>query len=396
MLNKTMVVNLLLKDGEHADNLRQIFSADPDWHILSKKAANQPDLIIYEIDPGKEKDLQAVEDIIGTNESAEVFITAGSIDTSTLMRLMRIGAKEFIMQPVNPADVSRALNLFKERRTLSRKNSNEESGQIISILGGKGGVGTTTVAVNLAISLKTVEKNRKIVLLDMNTLFGEIPLFLEVAPKFHWGEITKNIDRLDDTFLLNVLTEHASGIHLLPSPAHLNGHLPPTPETIEQILRLMKSMFDYVIIDLGQSTNETALKVLQISDSVMLVSIPSLPCLANTNRLMKSVVDLGYVSENRIKIILNRYMKKNEISLEDVRASINNELFWVIPNDYRATMAAINNGKPLTEIAPNSDISKNIIELAEKFLHRKGAEKKKRRTLTSFLQMLLTWTQHHE
>ncbi|MFO7559454.1 MAG: AAA family ATPase [Desulfobacterales bacterium] len=386
MLNKTMFVNLLLKDGEHADNLQRIFSADPDWCILSKKAANQPDLIIYEIDPGKEKDLQEVEDIIGTNETAEVFITAGSIDTSTLMRLMRIGAKEFIMQPVNPEDVSRALNLFKERRTLSRKNSSEEFGQIISILGGKGGVGTTTVAVNLAISLKTVEENRKIVLLDMNTLFGEIPLFLEVAPKFHWGEITKNIDRLDDTFLLNVLTDHASGIHLLPSPAHLNGHLPPTPETIERILRLMKSMFDYVIIDLGQSTNETALKVLQISDSVMLVSIPSLPCLANTNRLMKSVVDLGYVSENRIKIILNRYMKKNEISLEDVRASINNELFWVIPNDYRATMAAINNGKPLQEIAPNSDISKNLIELAEKFLHRKGAEKKKRRTLTSFFR----------
>ncbi len=102
------------------------------------------------------------------------------------------------------------------------------------MLGSKGGVGTTTVSVNLAVALSN-SKRHSVALLDMNTVFGEIPLFLEIQPKFHWGEITKNIDRLDDTFLMNVLSKHSSGVHILPSPAYLNGHQSPTPEIMERL-----------------------------------------------------------------------------------------------------------------------------------------------------------------
>jgi pilus assembly protein CpaE len=302
---------------------------------------------------------------------------------------MRIGLKEFIPQPINAKELEKTLDRFKERRAISGKKAIKKSGQIISVLGGKGGVGTTTVAVNLAVSIQKLQKKFKVALLDMNTLFGEIPLFLEVTPKFHWGEITNNIDRLDDTFLMNVLTKHLSGIHLLPSPAYLNGHQAPTPDTIGRLLDLMKTMFDYVVIDLGQSTNETALKVMQMSDNVMLISIPSLPCLANTNRLMKSLVDLGYITEDRIKIILNRYMKKNEISLEDVKTAIKKELFWVIPNDFRSTMSAINNGKPLAEIAPKSNISGSLMEMAETIIPGKATTGKKRKPVLNFFNMLL-------
>ena len=106
----------------------------------------------------------------------------------------------------------------------------------------------------------------------MNTLFGEIPLFLEISPKFHWGEITKNIERLDDTFLSNILDKHRSGVKVLPSPAYLNGHVKPSPDTMSRILVLMKRMFDYVIVDGGQSTEDTALKVLEMSDTLLLVT----------------------------------------------------------------------------------------------------------------------------
>jgi pilus assembly protein CpaE len=198
----------------------------------------------------------------------------------------------------------------------------------------------------------------------MNTLFGEIPLFLEIAPKFHWGEITKNIERLDDTFLGNVLTRHRSGVQVLPSPAYLNGHVRPTPDIMSKLLGLMRRMFDYVIIDAGQSTNDTALKVLGISDSLLLITILSLPCLANTNKMIKSLTDLGYVLPEKIKVVLNRYVKKSDISIEDAEAGIGKELFCTIPNDFNATMAAINNGKPLLEIAPKAEISKTFMGLA--------------------------------
>jgi pilus assembly protein CpaE len=245
-------------------------------------------------------------------------------------------------------------------------------------VGSKGGVGTTTISVNLAVTLAEQEEDRSVAILDMNTLFGEIPLFLEISPKYHWGEITKNIERLDETFLMNVLSKHASGVHVLPSPGYLNGHQAPTPDIMERLLGVMKHMFDYVIIDCGQSTDETALKTLQMSDEVLLISVLSLPCLANTSKLLRSFIDLGYVRKERIKVVLNRYMKKSEISFQDAKEGICHDISWIIPNDYGTTMSAINNGKPLSEIAPRSKIVKSLKEMAETmFPSDKGEPKKK-------------------
>jgi pilus assembly protein CpaE len=124
-------------------------------------------------------------------------------------------------------------------------------------------------------------------------------------------------------------------------------------------------MFDYVIVDGGQSTDDTSLKVIEISDTLLLITILSLPCLTNTSKLLKSFTDLGYVHKDRLKVVLNRYMKKGEISLKDAEAGIGKELFWIIPNDFWSTMSAINNGKPLAQIAPKAQITKNFKELAE-------------------------------
>jgi pilus assembly protein CpaE len=123
-------------------------------------------------------------------------------------------------------------------------------------------------------------------------------------------------------------------------------------------------MFDYVLIDTGQSTNDTSLKVVELSDTLLLITIPSLPCLANTNRLIKSFLDLGYTENGRIKIILNRYTKNSDLSVKDAEAGIKRALFWVIPNDFNTTMSAINKGKPLAQIASRAAITKSFEDLA--------------------------------
>jgi len=126
-------------------------------------------------------------------------------------------------------------------------------------------------------------------------------------------------------------------------------------------------MFDHIVIDVGQSTNDTALKIFEAADAILLVTTPNLPCLTNTSKLITSLKDMGYFNEQRLKVILNRYIKKGDISLEDVEAGIGQEVFWTIPNDFRTTMSAINNGKPLFGIAPKAAITKNFLELAGEF-----------------------------
>jgi pilus assembly protein CpaE len=283
------------------------------------------------------------------------------------MKAMRIGVKEFFAQPIDEMEVRNALLRYKETLRNDQKLKAKKKGQVIGVFGCKGGVGTTTVAVNLATSFTGIDKEYSTALFDMNTVFGEIPLFLEMSPKFHWGEITKNTGRMDDTFLSNILEKHSSGVSVLSSPAHLNGHIEPTPVVITTLINLMRQMFDQVVIDVGQSTNETALKVFEIADALLMVTTPSLPCLANTNKLITSLKNLGYFDEQRLKVILNRYIKKGDISLKDAENGIGQDVFWTIPNDFHTSMTAINNGKPMLGIAPKAKITKSFLDLARAF-----------------------------
>ena len=194
-------------------------------------------------------------------------LTGESPDADVFMKAMRIGVKEFFSQPINEFEVKNALQRFKETHRENDKSKPKKKGQVIGVFGCKGGVGTTTVAVNLATSVPRNDTKATSALLDMNTVFGEIPLFLEISPKYHWGEITKNTGRLDDIFLSNILEKHPSGVSVLSSPAHLNGHIEPTPAVMTKLLGLMRQMFDHIVIDVGQSTNDTALKIFEAADA---------------------------------------------------------------------------------------------------------------------------------
>jgi len=378
MTENTSRVKIVLNNLNLVKKFSQIVRSEGGFELLDPNDHQKYDLLIYELGEKPENDLDLLQTMIQQQGMEEIFLTAESADSGTLMQVMRLGIKEFFTQPVDEKEVKNALARFKERKQAPSGKQLSKSGQVISIFGSKGGVGTTTVAVNLAISLAQGETAQSVALIDMNTLFGEIPLFLEMSPKFHWGEITKNIDRLDDTFLANILTPHRSGIKVLPSPAYLNGHIRPTPEIMSRLLALMRRMFDYVIIDGGQSTNDTSLKVFEISDKLLLITILSLPCLANTNKLLRSLSDLGYVDRDRIKVVLNRYMKKGDISLKDAEEGIGTKLLHTIPNDYGATMTAINNGQPLVSIAPKTPIVRSFTDLAASLSAQSETKAKKK------------------
>lgn len=375
------LVKLNLKSLNINNKFEQIIKSTNGFEFLKHNGYRTPDLLIFELGDDAENEMELIQSLLDNGDAGEIFLTSPSSESTILMRAMRIGVKEFISQPISENEVRQALEGFRKRQSESVKCLPHKNGKIISIFGSKGGVGATTVAVNLAVSMAQNDADCSVTLLDMNTLFGEIPLFLEMSPKFHWGEITKNIERLDNTFLSNILTDHPSGIKLLPSPAYLNGHVRPTPEIMTRLLSLMKQMFDYIIVDGGQSTDDTSLKVLEISDTLLLITILSLPCLANTNKLLKSLTDLGYVQSENIKVVLNRRMKKGEISLKDAETGIGKELYWAIPNDFGTTMEAINNGKPLLDIAPKARVTKNIFDLANSLSVPKEEKPKKKWSL---------------
>jgi len=203
----------------------------------------------------------------------------------------------------------------------------------------------------------------------MNPLLGEIPLFLDIKASFDWGELVKNINRVDSTFLMTILAKHTSGIFVLPAATALDGVLA-TGDVIEKLLSLMQMAFDYVLIDSGKHLNNASLKVLKSADLVLMVSILDLGSLTNTKRLLKTFQDIGFPKRDKTEVIINRFQKKTLITLDEAMKTLNRKIFCLLPNDYRTSVSAINQGKPVSIVEPKSDLARNFVRLASMIADR--------------------------
>ena len=346
-------------------------------HIQGPDDNHHVNLLIHELGNDPEESFNHIESLLHTNEVDEIFLTADHADQELLMQAIRTGVKEFLVQPLKEGVVKEALERFKKRQEKPTTVLPIKPGHIINVIGAKGGVGTTTVAVNLAASLTETSGVKSVALVDMNMLFGEIPLFLEIKPKHDLTEITKQVSRLDSTFLMNALSKSSTGVYVLPSPRHFDHHDTPDPKVMDRVLELMSRMFDYVVIDGGHPLNPLSLKLLAVSDTVLLISVLTLPCLSNIDKLFHSLVTIGYPVDKLIKVVMNRYLKNSEISLQDAENGINKKIFWTIPNDYRTTLTAINQGKALCQIAKKASITKSFKDLADCIVAGECKEEKK-------------------
>jgi len=352
-------VKLEIKDQKLKSQFETALQKVRKFNIQGPTSKGRSELLIFELGDNVEKEFLLIQDMLTSGQVGEVFFASAHSDQNVLRQAIRIGAREFFNIPVEDEEIKHALEGFKGRK--------EKEVQ----------VGTTTVAVNLAVSLAQKKSVESVALIDMNLLFGDIPLFLEIEPKYNWSEITKNISRLDNTFLKNILSVDSSGVCVLPSPSYLSNQNMATPAIMERLLMVMRRMFDFIIIDGGQSLGDISLKILGMADTVLLISVLSLPCLSNTNKLLRTFSDFGFPREENIKIVINRYLKKSDISVKDAETSLEKKIFWTIPNDYQTTVTATNRGKALAQFAPREEITKNFQKLASELGPESEKQEKK-------------------
>jgi pilus assembly protein CpaE len=359
----TISVGLDIKNEGLRGEFAEIIAAQHGFYLTQHDYHRAADLLILELNEDRGKTFSQVQAILGASPSTEIFLTSAYADSEVLLEVLRAGVKEFIPQPINRAELEEALLRFKERHR-EKKPAPVKRGKLITIIGSKGGVGTTTIAVNLAVSLLQVNPDRSVVLVDLNPQFGDAALFLDMEPAHTMGDVAKNIGRLDETFLMSILSKHSSGLYLLPSANAVEEIGLLTPEAAEKTLELLQTMFDYVVIDSGESLAETTLATLNISPTIFLVCTLTLPVLRNTKRLLNILSHLHYPTDN-ISIIVNRYEKHTEVSLKDMEEVLGRKAAWMIPNDYFTTMNAINKGQPLFAISGRADVTKNFLKLAQ-------------------------------
>ena len=383
MAREMVSIKLDIKNPKVKEDFERVIESLDDCRIKGLKDPGHTDILILELGKDVEKGFELVASLLSSGVVAEIFLTAHHADSQLLLHGMRTGVREFFQQPIQATEVKQALVNFKEKKAQAKQQC-DKHGQIIAVIGSKGGTGTTTIAVNVATSLASQSYDQSVALVDLNRMFGEIPLFLGFEPTYNWGDIVRNISRLDPTYLMSIMYKHPSGVFLLPSPSQLVEDSLASPEIIAQVLKMMEGLFDFIIIDCGHSFDGVFLKVIEMSQTVLLVTILSLPCLANTRKLLTSFNTLGYPPQESVRVVVNRYLKNLDISLTEAEKVINGKVHVTLPNDYKTAMSSINQGKPLLEFAGKSPLTRSIHLLAGGFLPKDRDETSRSKGILGF------------
>lgn len=363
-----ILVDLVIYNEEIKKSLREIVESQPEFRIKDLNETEAARLVILELDEDPSESFSFIETIVQAVDGREVFLTSPRTDSNVLLEALRAGAKEFFPQPLQREDIEVALKKCVKRFEQTSQEKPKKVGHIISVLGGKGGVGTTSAAVSLALSLQSADSRRSVVLAEINQQGGDLAIFLDLQTNHSLRELGSDLSRLDTALLTRVLAKHSSGIHVLPSGYDdlSSGRL--SPEFVEPVLKLLQSLFDYVVLDCGHVLDLTTKKAIEHAADIIVVSTLIVPVVHRTKRILDLLRASG-ATPDKVKVVFNRYTSDEREVLKETEEALKFKTSWVIPNDYLASSGAINSGTPLVLSTPKSPISRAFMDIVKSLGH---------------------------
>jgi pilus assembly protein CpaE len=313
-----------------------------------------------------------------------IFLYFQEITTDRLWKALRLGVKECFVFPIRPEEFQEALDrlpVFPADLGLA------EPTRLISVLGSKGGVGTTFLTVNTAY-LWAREEQGPVLLVDLDLRYGQMIYFFDVKPQYTLVEVIENVEHLDRSYLQSLFYQYDKHLQLLPAPVRLEDSELVTPEELEHVLQSLKKLrlFRAILVDAGHQLDEITLKSLEVSDDLVLVTTPTIPALSNAKKLLELLQLLGVGSPN-LHIWLNSWQKRGDFSESDVSGFLGREVTGTVPFEATEVNRSINEGIPLAKTAPGHAICRDLKVLADKVMGVLEAEGKgKRRGLFGLLR----------
>lgn len=269
--------------------------------------------------------------------SAGVVVLADTLDPNGMLEAMRLGITEWLPAPLDIADVDVAL-----RRVTKPAASQAVAGQCFAVVGGKGGVGCTTIAVNLAMALRKAT-GEPTLLVDLHMAQGDAAIFLGVESRFTVLDALENIQRLDEAYFKGLVTPTPSGLDLL---AAANRPVVGTIDLmrVRALIEFVKASYPWVVIDCTR-TDPSVIESLDAASTVVIVANQELPTLRSASRL--ATLLRQRCGAGRIKLALSRFDAESEIGRKDVERVLGGTISFTFPSDYRAAVTALNKGEPL-------------------------------------------------
>jgi pilus assembly protein CpaE len=292
-------------------------------------------------------------------ESSLLIGTAPKADADLILTGMRAGVQEFLVSPPDPTEFAAALD-----RLVRRSGSETQRGLVMAVFSGKGGLGTTSVALNLAYGLAINHPTKRVALADFVVGGGDVRVFLNLKPSYDVGDLVSKMDRIDQDLLMSVLSATEGGVWVLPASERAEVAEMLDAASSSAIINHLRAHFN-VVIDCEHHMSERTLSAFDAADRIVLVTQLTIPALGSTKRTLELCDRLGY-PESKIFVVVNRHHSGDIVAVGDAKEVLKREVFWRIPNDYRAFTDALTRGKPIIDKDASTPLAKSFVQLAAK------------------------------
>ena len=328
-------------------------------------ASELPDLILLDVMLPKLDGYQVAQKIRaeeGEGSHIPIIMLTAEREVEQKVRGLRAGADDYLIKPFHPAELlARIKSLLARFAPKELMLARPPLGRVLAFYGAKGGVGTTTIAINAAIALHR-ELGRKVSLIDGNLQFGDHRVFLDLGLDRKSIVDVVTAPSMDQDLIKQVLVKHDSGIDLLLAP--------PTPETAELvttnhvpvILDHLRDLYDYILVDIDKRLDDINLGILESAETVFVVMTADLSCLKNVRLVLETIGHLGFA--DRVQLVLNRSNAFTGISVKNAEGALRKPIEHQIVNEYRGAISALNSGAPFMFTKSDSALGGSLLHFA--------------------------------
>ena len=345
------------------DGVKIVAEVDEPAQLATTLSQFPVDILFVNLDPNPEAVLPLIGDLASAHHNLAIFAASESSDGPLILKVMRLGVKEFFPKPIDEAAMAEAL-----RRISSQRVETVTQGKLITILGTAGGVGATMLSANLGVELAALASGN-VTIVDLDYRFGQVATVLDVEPTYTLADLCGSSDHLEPSVVTRALSQHSTGVQVLSRPINFAEADTLTAAACMGMFSTMLNMNEYIVVDGPTRYDLGAKSILALSDVNFLVVQLLVPCVRNAFRILENMRDNGY-NLDRTKLVCNRVGRDaGHLSVAHVTETLGLELFASIPDDWSAVSGAINLGEPLLMHGPRSKVRLAIQEIAER-LHR--------------------------
>jgi pilus assembly protein CpaE len=381
---------------EMRENIRKLLAFENDIEVVAVAGSGQdgiqcarqyqPNIVLMDINMPDMDGITAAELLVKEVPTAQVIMVSVQSEADYLRRAMLVGARDFVTKPFSAEElistIHRVHKMARARMPAASAAASTAAmpgmpftgplrvarlGKVVAVFGAKGGIGTSIVAVNLAVALNRAD--RKAALVDASLHFGDIGVLLNLQATRSIADVSKVIADLDAQLIETTLTPHASGVRALLAPSQPELAELVQADHLKSVLAEMRTMFDFIIVDTARTLKDEVLAVLDSADRIVLLGTADIPSIKNARVFFEVADALGYASE-KIVFVLNKVDRRSVISAKDIETHIKHTVAAQLPMDEATVVTSVNKGVPFVADprAKSTPLAQAVVQLADRLL----------------------------